>query len=63
MISLKFLSTHPIQVKGITPHNNNDDHVIALGKEWEQLMHTIMDLAMKLLSPTGYCVAQVTNIL
>ena len=39
-------------------NNNCNDEVVTLGTE--HIKHTIMDLAMTLLSPTGTCIAQVS---
>ena len=39
-------------------NNNSDNEVIVLGTE-HNIKHTIMDLAITLLSPSGTCIAQV----
>ena len=61
MTLLKYQLAHVmIQVKG-APLITTNSHVLPSGEQGE-LRFNILDLAIKLLSPQGYCIAQVRRL-
>ena len=61
MTLLKYQLAHVmIQVKG-APLITTNSHVLLPGEQGE-LRFNILDLAIKLLSPQGYCIAQVRRL-